>query len=238
MADVQLTILSTTAMKLVFEALGPSFERESACGLAMTFAPSLQIETRLASGEPADVAIVTASGIAALAASGVIAPGTTAAIASSPIGLCVARGAPPPRIDSAAAFTSAMLAAKSIALSAPVGGGASGVHMAKVFAELGIADVMRAKSRYGTGGVGGLAGLAVRRGEAEIGIQQMSELLAVEGIDVVGPLPPELQRETLFSAGAVSQSRHLMLARTLIAFLMTPIARDIIKSKGLVPPLV
>lgn len=129
-----------------------------------------------------------------------------------------------------------MLAAKSIALSAPVGGGASGVHMAKVFTELGIADAMRAKSRYGTGGVGGLAGLAVRRGEAEIGIQQMAELLAVDGVDVIGPLPPELQSETLFAAGIVSQSSHAKMARGLIARLTSPAARDIIKSKGLVPP--
>ena len=110
-------------------------------------------------------------------------------MARSLIGVAVPKGAPRPDLSSVDGFKRALLAAKSIALSKPVGGGASGAHMAKVFDELGITEAMAAKAKYGAGGAAGLAGLVVLRGEADIGIQQMAELIAVAGIDVVGPLP-------------------------------------------------
>jgi molybdate transport system substrate-binding protein len=128
-----------------------------------------------------------------------------------------------------------MLAAKSVALSKPVGGGASGAHMAKVFERLGITAEMAAKSHYGSGGAAGLAGLVVFRGEADIGIQQMSELMAVSGIDVVGPLPPELQNVTTFTAAIPTSAGHADLGRALIQSLTTPGAKSVIAAKGLEP---
>ena len=123
----------------------------------------------------------------------------------------------------------------SIALSKPVGGGASGVHMAKVFEQLGITQAMAAKSHYGAGGAAGLAGLVVLRGEAEIGIQQMSELMAVAGIDVVGPLPAALQSVTTFTGGIPAAASHADAGRTLLEFLTTPAVKRVIASKGLEP---
>jgi molybdate transport system substrate-binding protein len=107
--------------------------------------------------------------------------------------------------------------------------------MAKMFEQLGITQAMQAKSHYGAGGAAGLAGLVILRGEAEIGIQQMSELMAVDGIDVVGPLPDELQSVTMFTAGIPTSSSHAEASRALIAFLRTPAAKTVIAAKGLEP---
>jgi molybdate transport system substrate-binding protein len=233
--QVEIKVLSTTAMKMVFEEIAPAFERATGHRLAVELGPSLRQEKRLGEGEAADVAIVTRDGAEALTASGRIAPGSLIDVARSSIGICIAKGAPRPDISSAEAFKRAMLAAKSVALSKPVGGGASGVHMAKVFAQLGITEPMAAKSHYGAGGAAGLAGLVVLRGEAEIGIQQMSELMAVSGIDVVGALPAELQSVTMFTGGIATSASHAEAGRALLQFLTTPDVKSVIKSKGLDP---
>jgi molybdate transport system substrate-binding protein len=234
-SDIEIKVISTTAMKMVFEEVAPRFERETGYRLAVELGPSLRLETRLAGGEAADVAIVTRGGIEALVGSGKIVAGSLVDVARSAIGICVAKNAPKPDISSADAFKRTMLAAKSVALSKPVGGGASGAHMAKVFAQLGITAAMAAKSHYGAGGAAGLAGLVVLRGEAEIGIQQMSELMAVSGIKVVGPLPAELQSVTTFTGGIPSNASHAEAGHALLQFLTTPAAKSVIKSKGLEP---
>jgi molybdate transport system substrate-binding protein len=231
----EIKVLSTTAMKMVFEELAPSFERETGQRLAVSLGPSLRLEKEIGEGAAADVAIVTRAGVENLIASGRILDGSLADIARSPIGICVAKGAPWPDLSSAESFKRAVLAAKSIALSKPVGGGASGAHMAKVFKQLGITAAIAAKSIYGPGGPAGLAAFAVLRGEAEIGIQQMSELMAVSGIDVVGPLPKDVQSVTMFTAGIPANASHTAAAKTLIGFLATSAAKKVIKAKGLEP---
>jgi molybdate transport system substrate-binding protein len=231
----ELKVLSTTAMKMVFEELAPGFERGNGCRLAINLGPSLQLEKRLREGEMADVAIVTRAGAEDLLARGAFATGSLVDVARSLIGICVAKGAARPDLSSAEGFKQAMLRAKSIALSKPVGGGASGAHMAKVFDRLGIAAEIEAKAKYGAGGAKGLAALTVARGEAEIGIQQMAELLAVPEIDVVGPLPAALQAVTQFTAAVPSGAQQGAAARALIDFLGTPTAKSVIKAKGLEP---
>lgn len=235
MSAIDIKVLSTTAMKTVFEALSGAFERATGNRLAVTLGPSLRLEKQLAEGEACDVAIVSASGMRELAAAGRIAAGSAVEIARSSIGVAVAKGAPKPDIATVEGFKGAMLAAKSIACSKPVGGGQSGVHIARVFADLGIADAMAPKSIYGAGGAGGLAGLVVLRGEAEIGIQQMAELMAVDGIDIVGPLPDEIQMITPFVAGIPANAPHMAAGRAVIAFLTTPDAKRVLKAKGLEP---
>jgi molybdate transport system substrate-binding protein len=233
--EPEVTVLSTTAMKTAFDDLKPAFEREIHYRLKLTFGPSLQLEKRLAESEDADVAIVTHAGAQDLIAQGRGLAGSLADLARSFIGVCVAKGAPRLDLSSAEAFRKAMLRARSIALSKPVGGGASGAHMASVFERLGIAATVKEKSIYGAGGPAGLVGLIVARGEADIGIQQMAELMAVSGVDVVGPLPEALQSVTQFTAFVPSGSRAPDGGRALIDFLRRPAAKAVIKAKGLEP---
>jgi molybdate transport system substrate-binding protein len=107
--------------------------------------------------------------------------------------------------------------------------------MAKVFADLGIAEAMAAKVRYGAGGVTGLVGLIIERGEAEMGVQQIAELRAVPGVDFVGPLPAALQAVTPFTAAIPTVARNAEAGRKLIDFLVTPKAKSVISAKGLEP---
>ncbi len=235
MSQTEIRVMSTTAMKMVFEELSPRFERDTGHRLAVNLGPSLQLEKRIGDGEAADVAILTNPGAKDLIARGKIVAGSLVDLARSAIGIAVSKGAAKPDIASAEAFKRAMLAAKSIAVSKPVGGGASGAHMAKVFERLGIAEAIQAKAKYGAGGAAGLAGLVVLRGEADIGIQQMAELMAVSGIDVVGPLPAELQSITLFTAAIPTSASHPEAGRALIDFLTSSEAKRVIKAKGLDP---
>jgi molybdate transport system substrate-binding protein len=232
---IDIKVLSTTAMKMVFEELSPAFERATGNKLDVTLGPSLRLEKQLGEGEPADVAIVSANGARDLAGQRRLITGSLVEIAKSSIGVAVAKGAPRPDLSTVDGFKRAMLAAKSIACSKPVGGGQSGVHIARVFADLGITEQMQAKSKYGAGGPAGLAGLMVLRGEADIGIQQMAELMAVDGIDVVGPLPPEIQMVTPFVAAIPTIASHAAAGRAVIAFLTTPDAKRVLKVKGLDP---
>lgn len=235
MSGIEIKVVSTTAMKTVFEDLAPAFERATGNRTSVELGPSLRLEKELAEGKAADVAIVSRKGVDDLMARGRLAAGSAVHIADSTIGVAVAKGAPKPDISSSESFKRAMLAAKSIACSRPVGGGQSGAHLAKVFEQLGITAAMQAKSHYGAGGAAGLAGLVVLRGEAEIGIQQMAELMAVSGIDIVGPLPRELQSITPFVAGITDSASHPEAAKALIRYLITPAAKRVIAAKGLEP---
>jgi molybdate transport system substrate-binding protein len=232
---IDIRVLSTTAMKTVFEALSPAFERATGNRLAVVLGPSLRLERQLGEGEAADVAIVSENGARDLVGQGRLVAGSTMEIAKSSIGVAVQKGAPKPDISTVEGFRRAMLAAKSIACSKPAGGGQSGVHIARVFADLGITEQMAAKSKYGEGGAAGLAGLVLTRGEADIGIQQMAELMAVDGIDVVGPLPAEIQMVTPFVAAIPVNASHPVAAKAVIAFLTTPEAKRVLKAKGLEP---
>jgi molybdate transport system substrate-binding protein len=233
--DSELKVLSSTAMKTVFEELSPQFEHAHGKRLRVSLGPSMQLEARIAGGEAADVAILTTSAAKDMVGRGRIVAGTLVDIARSSLGVAVQKGAPKPDISSVEAVKRALLAAKSIGVSKPVGAGLSGAHMAKVFQDLGIAEAMAAKAKYGTGGPGGLVGLLVERGEAEIGIQQLAELMAVPGIDIVGLLPAQLQSITPFTAGIATSASDAKAGQALIAFLITPDAKRVIKAKGLEP---
>src|SRR4051812_49108331 len=226
-------MLCTTAMKTSLEELAPEFERANGAKLSFAFGPSAKIAKMVADGEANDAAIVTDKGFEELATQGKLEPGSRADIAKSAMALAVQKGAPRPDISSAEKFKQALLAAKSLGMSNPVGGGQSGANLIKIFDKLGIADAMKPKCFYGPGGPAGLIGNYLVRKEVEIGIQQLPELMAVPGIDIVGPLPPEIQVLTVFSAGVSTSANNAEGAKAFVQFLTTPKAKAVMTAKGM-----
>jgi molybdate transport system substrate-binding protein len=187
------------------------------------------IPNRIARGEPVDVVIVADDALVKLIKEDRVLVDTYTPLARSAIGMAVKAGSPKPDISTVEGLKRALLAAKSIAYSASV----SGVYLStELFQRLGIADQVLPKSRRVEGE---RVGAVLARGEAEIGFQQVSELLPVPGIDFVGPLPPEAQKVSVFSAGVAAQSRDVEAARALIAFLASREAAAAIEKRGLEP---
>ena len=229
----EIKVLSTTAMKTSLDALAPEFERANDAKLTFAFGPSARIAKLVADGEANDVAIVTAQGIEELIRNGKIVAGSRADIARSAMALAVQKGAPKPDISSAEKFKQTMLAAKSLAMSNPVGGGQSGANLMKIFERLGITEAMKGKTTYGPGGPAGLIGNFLLRQEVEVGIQQLPELMAVPGIDIVGPLPDDIQSKTVFAIGLSTSANNPDAARALIKFLTAPKAAAVFREMGM-----
>jgi len=230
----ELMVVSSGGFAAAYRELVPEFERESGNTVVTQWGPSMgntpqAIPQRLGRGEPIDVVIMVGEALGDLAKQGKVRAGSATDLARSLVGVAVRAGAPKPDIGSADALKRALLQAASIAYS----DSASGVYVStELFQRLGIADQVKAKSRMIPAEP---VGLVVARGEAELGFQQMSELLPIAGIDVVGPLPPALQKVTIFSAGIVSTSKEPEAAKALIAFLASPAAAAAILKSGLEP---
>jgi molybdate transport system substrate-binding protein len=235
-ADV--TVLSAGAMRSVVQALAAPFEQASGDSVAFTFGTAGEVEKRLADGEIFDVAVATKPRLLQLASAGAIVAGSVAVIGRSPIALAVRHGAPKPDISSVDAFKKAMLAANSIAYTDPASGGTSGIHIAAVLRDLGIADAAQSKIKLITGKPGAppAVGEAIAHGEAEIGLQPISELANISGIDIVGPIPDQLQTPDLtYAVGLPSRGGNRQPASEFVKFLTSPSAETIVRSKGLIP---
>lgn len=229
MPEPTLTIFSTHALIEVLDALKAGFEREHGCRLAFTLDPTQAVRRRVEEGETFDVAIATRSGIDALAAAGRIAPETIVTLGSTGLGVSVRAGAPKPDIGSVEAFKRALLGAQSVVRSRE---GASGAFFESVMERLGITEAMRDKIVIA--GSGRVAEVAAR-GEAELAVQQISELVPVKGADFVGPFPAELQQTSEFAAGIASASDARELAAALIALLAAPASAPLYTASGLEP---
>lgn len=221
-------VMCSNSMRGVMDALVPQFERASAHEVAITYDPAKRMLTRIRGGETGDLAIIGSGAIDELVKGGLIAPDIRV-LARSSIGMAVRDGAPKPDIGSVERFKEAVLAARSIAYTID---GASGMHFAELIERLGIADAVKAKAKRQPGG---LVGELVARGEAEVAIQQISELQAVPGIEIVGPIPGPLQKTTVVSAGIFRGAKEPEAARALLAFLSTAEAGAVIRQKGLEP---
>jgi molybdate transport system substrate-binding protein len=187
------------------------------------------IPNRLRRGEPADVVIMASTALDSLIREGRVVAGSRVDLVRSTIGMAVRAGAPHPDISTVAALKETLLRATSIGYSAS----ASGVYLStELFQRLGIAERVLPKSRNAEGQ---RVGALIARGDVEIGFQQVSELLPEPGIDYVGPLPDEVQRVTVFSAGVVVGTKHPELAKALIDFLASDRARPAITRWGLEP---
>lgn len=229
----EVKVLSAIGMQAVMEDLGPKFERASGHKLAISFATAGATVKLVQAGEPADVVIVPQPGIDGLVKDGRAAAGNVTVVSRSGVGVAVRKGATKPDISSPEAFKRTLLAAKSITYSNPADGGASGVHFAKVLDRLQIANEMKAKTVFLP--EAGLVGVLVARGEAEIAVQPFQELIPVAGIDIVGPLPGDLQSTIVFAAAIMAGAKDAAAAKALVDFLRTPEAAAVIKAKGMEP---
>ncbi len=222
----ELKVLSSIAFEDAWHQLQPQFEARGH-KLDLVFLPSGMIEKRVSAGEGGDAIVSTADSLERLTRDGKVVAGTSTHVASSAIGISVRKGAPKPDISTPEALKRALLSAKAVAYSDPVGGGASGIHFAKVLQQLGIAEQVNAKAKLGRGVPNAEA---VARGEADLAVQQIPELMPVAGTEFLGPLPGELQHLTAFSAGVLANSQHRKAVGALIEFLTSPDAAAVLKA--------
>ena len=230
----ELHVMTSGAFTAPFLEVAPRFEQSAHMKVATAFGASMggapdSIPSRLDRGEPADVVILAREALDDLVKRGRVVAGSQVDLVRSSISMAVRAGATKPDISSVEALKRALLNAKSIAYSAS----ASGVYLStELFPKLGIADAIRSKSRRIESE---RVGTIVARGDAEIGFQQLSELLPIAGIDIVGPLPEGAQRVTMFSAGIATGSKNLEAAKALIRFLSSSAVAPVITRSGLDP---
>jgi molybdate transport system substrate-binding protein len=226
-ADVK--VLASAALKEAYLELVPQFERVTEHKVATTWAGTVDIMKRMQAGETFDLVIMAGPSIDELIKLGKIVPGSRVDLAKSGVGAAVRAGAAKPDIGSGDALKRAMLAAKSIAYST----GPSGVYLADLFQRMGIADEIKSKVKISPPGVP--VGEMIARGEAEIGFQQVSELLPVAGIDFIGPLSADVQKITVFAGGIHTGAKEPDAAKALVKFITSPQAVPVIKKKGMEP---
>ena len=231
---IELVVLSSGGFTPAFRALAPRYTAMTGNTTRLVLGASMgetetAIPKRLARHEPADVLLMVGAALATLVADGQAVQGSRIDLARSSIGMAVRAGAPKPDIGTVAALRQTLLDAKSIAYS----DSASGVYLEKqLFPRLGIAEQMRKTARMIPGDpVGGV----VAKGDAELGFQQISELKPVPGIDIVGPIPAEVQSITIYSGGIASASAHQAEARALLEFLASPEAAAAVRATGMEP---
>lgn len=229
-ADVK--VFSTIAVQGALEAVAPKYEKQSGDTLDITWGTAAALTKRVQSGETADVLILTPSLLETLVKDDKAAPGITP-VASSGVALVVKSGAPKPDISTPEAFKQTLSNAKSIAYSDPAGGGASGVYVARLLDRLGIADALKDKTKHPP--AGGNAAVLVANGEAELAIQQTPEVMAAQGVDIVGVLPGDLNNVTMFAAGIGKGTNQKAAAEAFVKFLKTPEAVNVFKMRGLDP---
>ncbi len=229
----ELKILCANGMQTVMEDLGPKFERATGHKVAITFATGGATVKRARDGGTADVVIAPQQGVAGLVKDGKVAADNVTALANTGISVAIRKGAPRRDISSPEAFKRTLLAAKSLTYLNPADGAASAIHFATVLDRLGIANEMKSKTIFApkTSAVGVL----VAKGEAEIGVLQYQLLFSVPGIEIVGPLPGDLQDTTIFSGAIMGGARDAKASRALVNFLRSPEAAGVIKAKGMEP---
>jgi len=219
-------------MRPVLQELAPTFESASGHKLKIEYATAEVIEKKVAADEEIDVAILTKPRADKLVREAKIVGGTATTLARAQIGVAVKKGTPKPDISSVEAFKKALVNAKSVAFADPASGATSGQYLAELVEKLGISAELKPKTRLVTVNVGEV----VQRGEAEVGLQPIPLLMEVQGIDIVGPPPAELQSPDLaYVAGSPFFSEQPVAAKALIDFLADPKAAAVYKAKGLQP---
>lgn len=231
-AAAEIRVISGGAFKSVLAPMVAEFEKQTGHKVHMTFRTVGQNLKAVEGGEAFDVAVLTPQAIDDLAKAGKVMAGSRADLAKTGIGVVVKEGTPKPDIGSVDAFKRTLLAAKSVAYIDPAAGGSSGIYVGKLLERLGIAKEVNAKAKLIPGGA---VAEHVVKGEAEVGVHQISEILPVQGAVLVGPLPAEIQNYTVYSAGVGAGAKEAGAAQALIKFLTGPAAVPVIRSKGMEP---
>jgi len=231
----EIKVLTTRAMNHVLTELADAFQRTSEHRITLTLAPPNEIRRRIVSGEIVDVVMSGSAAVNDLVHEGKIAPGDQLILARVGVGVAVRAGAAKPDISSIDTFRRTLLAAKSIVYTDPAVGGASGIHFEQVLDRLGIAKETKAKSILNARAATKPSAEFVARGEAELGIQLISEIVSVPGAELLGPLPGELQAMNVIFAGIVTTATEPDAARSLFKFLTSPAAASVIKKAGMEP---
>lgn len=222
-------MLSTLALMGAMRGLAERFERERGMRIDADFAPTLGLLERLRNGEPADVLILTKEALDDLATKGTVAPESAVDLARSFVGIAVKAGAAHPDIASEASLRATLLGARCVAYSRL---GASGIFFAQLIERLGIAAEINARARIIPSG---FTAERLVTGEADLAVQQLSELKLVSGIEVVGPIPLHLQTPAVFSAGRLAASGRVEQSDALLRFLASPEVAPVLRASGLEP---
>jgi molybdate transport system substrate-binding protein len=228
MADNVVRLLSTLALKGAVGHLADRYQAATGTRIDADFAPTLGLLKRLREGETADVVILTREGLEELVNEGSVTAASCLDLARSYVGIAVKAGAGHPDIATEAALCATLLAARSVAYSRI---GASGIFFAQLIERLGIASEINAKATV----TSGFTADRLIMGEADLAVQQISELKQVAGIEVLGPIPRELQTAAVFSAGAMVASPRAAQAEQLLRFLASPEVAPVLRDSGLEP---
>jgi molybdate transport system substrate-binding protein len=225
----EITLLSVGAAEEIIVELIPQFEKSSGHKVVTTWTGSANIKKRIAAGEVYDLVIVSGPVIDAFIKEGKIAPGSRTDLMKSGVGVAVRAGAPKPDIESSEALKRTLIAAKTIGYSS----GPSGDHIVALVERMGITDQIKPKLKQVPSGA--RIGTMIVNGDVEIGFQQISELIHAPGLDYLGPLPSDVQKITVYSAGIHSGAKQPEAAKALVKALTAPAAAPVIKQHGMEP---
>jgi molybdate transport system substrate-binding protein len=229
----EVTVMSGGAVKSAFTEAAKAWERKTGNKVNATFAPAGELRRKIAAGESADVLIVPRENVAEFDKAGALASGSDRDLAGVAMGAAVRKGAPVPDISTPEALKRALLETKSLTYMDPTKG-TSGKHFDEsVLPALGIRDQVRAKTTFGEGGY---IAEKVARGEVDMAFHQITEIMPVPGVTVVGPLPKELNKVTVYTASIMKGAKHTTEAQSLIDFLASPEGRQAFLDKGFSAP--
>jgi molybdate transport system substrate-binding protein len=231
-AAAEIKVLTAGAFKQVLLVLVPDFEKQTGHKVILENDTVGALTKRIEGGEAFDLAVLTPAAVNDLSTKGKFVSGSRTNLGRVGVGVVVKEGAPKPDISSVDAFKKTLLAAKSVAYIDPAAGGSSGIYVAGLLDKLGVAAAVKPKAKLIPGGA---VAEHIARGEAEIGIHQISEILPVKGITLVGPLPADIQNYTVYAAGLGANGKESEAAKALLKTLSGPAAADVLKSKGMEP---
>lgn len=229
----ELKVLTAGAFKPVVTALAPVFEQRTGHKLVVDNDTAGALARRIAGGETFDLVVLTPAAIEQLVQGGKVTAGSAAPLARVAIGVAVKQGTAAPDIGSVAAFQQALLAARAVAYIDPAAGGSSGIYLTQLFEKMGIAPQIKAKAVLVPGG---LVAQRLVTGEADLAIHQISEILAVPGATLVGPIPAEIQNYTVYAGGVGTATRDAGAAAAFLALLGSAEARAVLQGKGMEAP--